>query len=100
MDESGIASDKVVAFVHDNCKNMILKHGWRFLGCAEHTLQPSELEIPSISLVIGAGRRLSTHFWKSKPAPCALRIYQQDMRIELHQLIQDLSAQNSTHLTY
>ena len=38
------------------------------------------------------------HFRKSEPALCALRIRQQDMRIELHGLIQDVSTQwNSTY---
>ena len=65
VDESGIASDKVVAFVHDNCKNienagntLEEEYGWLSLGCAGHTLQlcvNSGLEIPAISRVIGAG---------------------------------------------
>ena len=66
VDESGIASDKVVAFVHDNCKNienagnaLEEEYGWLSLECAGHTLQlcvNSGLEIPAISCVIGAGR--------------------------------------------
>ena len=46
VDESGIASDKVVAFVHGNCKNientgntLEEENGWLSLGCAGHTLQ-------------------------------------------------------------
>ena len=85
VDESGIASDKVVAFVHDNCKNIenagnTLEEecGWLSLGCAGHTLQlcvNSGLEIPAISRVIGAGQRLTTHFRKSEPALRALRTH-------------------------
>ena len=78
VDESGIKSDKVVAFVHDNCKNienggntLEEEHGWLSLGCAGHTLQlcvNSGLEIPVISRAIAAGQRLNTHFRKSEPA--------------------------------
>ena len=59
MAESGLKSDKVVAFVHDSCKNIentgnILEeeHGWLSLGYAGHTLQlcvNSGLEIPVLS---------------------------------------------------
>ena len=98
----------MVAFVHDNCKNientgnsLEEEHGWLSLGCAGHTLQlrvNSGLEIPVISRAIAAGRRLTTHFWKSESALRALRTCQQDMRIEPHQLILDVSMQwNSTY---
>lgn len=108
VDESGIASDKVVPFVHDNCKNienagntLEEENRWLYLGCAGHTLQlcvNSGLEVPAISRVIGVGRRLTTHFQKSKPALRALRIRQQDMRMEPHQLVQDVSTRwNSTY---
>ena len=108
VDESGIASDKVVAFVHDNCKDienagnaLEEEYGWLSLGCTGHTLQlcvNSGLQIPAISRVIGAGRRLTTYFRKSEPALRALRIHQQDMRMEPHQLIQDVSTRwNSTY---
>ena len=108
MDESGIKSDKVVAFVHDNCENienagntLEEERVWLSLGCAGHTLQlcvNSGLEIPVLSRAIAAGRRLTTHFRKSEPALRALRIRQQDMRMEPHQLIQDVSTRwNSTY---
>ena len=81
--ESGLKSDKVVAFVHDNCKNienagntLEEEHGWLSLGCAGHTLQlyvNSSLEIPVLSRVIAAERRLTTHSWKSEPALRVLR---------------------------
>ena len=77
------------------------EYGWLSLGCAGHTLQlcvNSGLEIPVLSRVIAAGRCLTTHFRKSEPALRALRIRQQDMRMEPHQLIQDISTRwNSTY---
>ena len=108
VDDASIATEKVVAFVHDNCKNIdnagdSLKdtYGWFSLHCAGHTLQlcvNSGLEIPAVSCVVAAGRCLTTHFHKSKPALRALKIYQQDMRVDQRQLIQDVkTCWNSTY---
>jgi len=65
VDEAGIATDKVVAFVHDNCKNvenagnsLEEEQGWLSLGCARHILQlyvNSGLENPTISRILAAG---------------------------------------------
>ena len=59
-------SDKVVAFVHDKCKNienagntLEEEHGWLSLECAGHTLQLCVnfgLEIPVISPAIAVGQ--------------------------------------------
>ena len=45
VEESGIYAKKIVAFIHDNCKNIknagkVFKseHGWVLHGCAGHTL--------------------------------------------------------------
>ena len=102
VDESGIKSDTVAVFVDNNCKSIenavnILeeKHGWLSLECVGHTLQlcvNSGREIPVISWAIAAGRCLTTHFRKSEPALHVLRTSQQDMRMEPHQLIQDVST--------
>ena len=66
-----------------------------------HTLQlcvNAGLKIPAISNVVAAGRRLTTHFHKSEPALRALRNRQRDMRVEQHQLIQDVKTRwNSTY---
>ena len=66
VDQSGMKSDKVVAFVLDKCKNienadntMEEEHGWLSLECAGHTLQlsvNSGLEIPVISPAIAVGQ--------------------------------------------
>ena len=100
--------EKIVAFVHDNCKNIdnagkILEseHGWFSLGCAGHTLQlcvNSGLETTAIKNAVSAGRCLTTHFRKSEPALRALRSRQKDMRVESHNLIPDISTRwNSTY---
>ena len=85
VDDASIATEKVVAFVHDNCKNI-------------DNAGDSGLEIPAVSRVVAAGRRLTTHFHKSEPALRALKIRQQDMRVDQHQLIQDGKTRwNSTY---
>ena len=73
-------SDKMVAFLYDNCKNIEIagniveeEHGWLSLGCAGHTLQlcvNSGLEIPVISRAIAVGRRLTTHFGRRASSTC------------------------------
>ena len=71
------------------------EHGWLSLGCAGHTLQLCVkfwVEIPVISRAIAVGRHLTTHFRKNEPALRALRIRQQDMRMEPHQLMQNVST--------
>lgn len=107
VEDSGIRTEKVVAFIHDNCKNIAnagkvleSENGWISLSCAGHTLQlcvNSGLEVTVIKNTITAGRRLTTHFRKSEPALRALRSRQKDMRIDSHNLIQDVSTRwNST----
>ena len=78
VDDCGISNEKIVAFLHDNCKNIdnagkSLKeeHGWFSTGCAGHLLQLCVnvgLEIQTISHAISAARRLTTHFRKSESA--------------------------------
>ena len=107
VDESRIKSDKVVDFVHDNCKNienpdntLEEEHEWLSLACAGHTLQlcvNSGLEIPVISQAIAAGRRLTIHFQKREPALRDLRTRLQGMRMEPHQLIQHMMEQYLLH---
>ena len=108
VDDVSIATEKVVAFVHDNCKNIENAgnsleevYGWFSLGCAGHTLQlcvNAGLKTPAISNVVAAGRHLTTHFHKSDPALRALRNRQRDMRVEQHQFIQDVKTRwNSTY---
>ena len=107
VDDCGISKKKIVAFLHDNCKNIDNagksledEYGWFSIGCAGHLLQlcvNSGLEIQPINRAIGAARRLTTHFRKSEPALRALKSRQKDMRVDSHNLIQDVSTRwNST----
>ena len=77
------------------------EHGWVSHGCAGHTLKlcvNADLQITAIKNAVAAGRRLITHFRKSEPALRALRSRQKDMRVDSHNLIQDISTRwNSTY---
>ena len=108
VENIGVHTEKIVAFVHDNCKNidnagktLESEHGWFSLGYAGHTLQlcvSSGLETTAIKNAISTGRCLTTHFRKSEPALRALRSRQKDMRVESHNLIADVSTRwNSTY---
>jgi len=91
-------------YLHDNYRNIDNagksledQYGWFSIG---HLLQiciTSGLEVQAINRAIGAARRLTTHFRKSEPALCALKSQQKDMRMNSHNLIQDVSTRwNST----
>ena len=64
VDDASIATEKVMAFIHDNCKNIDNAgdssedtNGWFSLGCVGHTLQlcvNSGLEILAVSRVVAA----------------------------------------------
>ena len=108
VEETGVCAKKVVAFIHDNCKNienagkaLESEHGWVSRGCAGLILQlcvNAGLQITAIKNVAAAGRRLTTHFRKTEPALRALRSRQKDMRVDSHNLIQDISTRwNSTY---
>ena len=107
VDDCGISKEQIVAFLHDNCKNsdnagksLEDEYDWFSIGCTGYLLQlcvNSGLEIQPINRAIGAARRLTTHFRKSEPALRALKSRQKDMRVDSHNLIQDVSTRwNST----
>ena len=102
VEDTGIHTEKVVAFIHDNCRNidnagkaLESEYGWYSQACAGHTLQlcvNAGLETPPIKHAVAAGRCLTTHFRKSEPALRALRSCQKDMIVEPHNLIQDINT--------
>ena len=103
-----IATDKVIAFIHDSGSNINLagkvlsdKYGWYTEACAGHQIQlcvKSGLQIRSIETAIAAARRLVGHFHRSELATSALRKRQEQMETKQHKLIQDVSTRwNSTY---
>jgi len=89
--------------VSDNAANTILGAnltGWPHFGCPAHTLQLSVnagLNHPTIKKAIAAARKLITHFKHSAVASAALKEKQVQLKVEQHQLIQDVCTQwNST----
>ena len=104
----GIATSKVVAFVHDSGSNIKLagqllqdKYGWFTEPCAGHNLQlcvNDGLRVRMIEKAIAAARRLVGHFRRSELATSYLKKRQEQMQTEQHKLIQDVSTRwNSTY---
>ena len=84
-----IATDKVIAFIHDSGSNINLggkvlsdKYGWYTEACAGHQIQlcvKSGLQIGSIETAIAAAPRLVGHFHRSELATSALRKRQEQI---------------------
>lgn len=103
-----ISCDKVKALVHDNGANVVAaarilneRHGWASVRCAGHTLnlvvQNTLKEEKNISSCVASARCLVEHFKKSELACTKLKEKQQQMGLQQHMLIQDISTRwNST----
>ncbi len=103
-EEWGITDAQVSAIVHDNAANAVLAadlSGWPHFGCVAHTLQlsiKSGLDIPVISRLMSASRKLVGHFKHSVVAMTALREKQIQLGIKQHNLFQDVVTRwNSTY---
>uniref|UniRef100_A0A8C5N3T4 BED-type domain-containing protein n=1 Tax=Gouania willdenowi TaxID=441366 RepID=A0A8C5N3T4_GOUWI len=99
---------KVKAVVHDNGANVVAaarilkeRHGWASVRCAGHTLnlvvQNTLKSNKTISSCVASARCLVEHFKKSE-LPCTkLKEKQQQMGVQQHMLVQDVSTRwNST----
>jgi len=94
--------EKVSAIVHDQAANMELSlhilnssKGWESLRCNAHCLQlclKSGLSSNGISRLLGAGRKLVTHFRHSVVATEELKRRQVQMETSSKKLIQDCST--------
>lgn len=99
---------KVKAVVHDNGANVVAaarilkeRHGWASVRCAGHTLnlvvQNTLKNNKTISSCVASARCLVEHFKKSELACTKLKEKQQQMGVEQHMLVQDVSTRwNST----
>ena len=104
----GIGFEKIVAVVHDQgsnmqaCfRNMKTEHGWETVKCAAHCLQlcvEDGLKINSIARLLGACRKLVSHFRHSTTATAALMDRQKQMNMPTKKLMQDCSTRwNSSY---
>lgn len=103
-----IPFEKVKAVVHDNGANVVAaakilkeRHGWASVRCAGHTLnlvvQNSLKNNKTISSCVATARCLVEHFKKSELACTKLKEKQEQMSVQQHMLIQDVSTRwNST----
>ena len=99
---------KVVATVHDQGSNMeafsrLMKeqYRWESTNCAAHRIQlcvEDGLKINAIARLVGAGRKLVSHFRHSSVATAALADRQKSMSMPVKKLIQDCATRwNSTY---
>ncbi|XP_060754373.1 zinc finger BED domain-containing protein 4-like [Neoarius graeffei] len=103
-----IPFEKVKAVVHDNGANVVAaarilkeRHGWASVRCAGHTLnlvvQNTLKNNKTISSCVASARCLVEHFKKSELACTKLKEKQQQMGVQQHMLVQDVSTRwNST----
>lgn len=103
-----IPLQKVKAVVHDNGANVVAaarilkeRHGWASIRCAGHTLnlvvQNSLKNNKTISSCVATARSLVEHFKKSELACTKLKEKQEQMSVQQHMLVQDVSTRwNST----
>ena len=96
-----VTDDHIAGVVHDNAANacLVISIGawpdiaWPDIACFAHTLQLSVragLDIPSVSRLIAAARKIVGYFKHSALATTALRSKQQSLIIPEHALIQDV----------
>jgi hypothetical protein len=102
-----IPEEFIVALVHDNASNMTTaarELGWESLPCVAHTLQLAVnkgLNISQISRQSAVCRKLVGHFKHSSLAMTALKEKQEQLNLEKHHLIQDVSTRwNSTYFMF
>ena len=102
VEEWGITH--VTALVHDNAANAVNAAElteWPHFGCVAHTLQlaiKSGLDLPVISRLTAASRKLVGHFKHSILAMTALKGKQAQLGIKEHHLLQDVATRwNSTY---
>ncbi|XP_076876762.1 E3 SUMO-protein ligase ZBED1-like [Brachyhypopomus gauderio] len=103
-----ISFEKVKAVVHDNGANVVAaakilkeRHGWASVRCAGHTLnvvvQNTLKNNKTILSCVASARCLVEHFKKSELACTKLKEKQQQMGVQQHMLVQDVSTRwNST----
>ena len=103
-----VSCDKVVSVVHDQGSNMqacarLMKSefGWESVNCAAHLIQlcvQDGLKLNTIDRLLGASRKLVTHFKHSTVATAALVDRQKSMNMAVKKLLQDVSTRwNSTY---
>ena len=99
-----IPEEFIVAIVHDNASNMtsaVRELGWESLPCVAHTLQLAVNKGLGISQIVRATavcRKLVGPFKHSTIAMTALKEKQEQLNLEKHHLIQDVSTRwNSTY---
>lgn len=103
-----VSCNKVVSVVHDQGSNMqacarLMKSefGWESVNCAAHLIQlcvQDGLKLNTIDRLLGASRRLVTHFKHSTVATAALVDRQRSMNMTVKKLLQDVFTRwNSTY---
>jgi hypothetical protein len=92
-------TDKVVAIMHDNARNMdaafCKSPQFTSLHCFGHTIQlciKGALDIPNVSKLLSRARKLVGHFKHSTTIAAELRKRQEVLNLPPHELIQDVAT--------